>query len=563
MQYQRMWTAFLGSEKDWTYDSCVLGAVKRKRLLQGTIAVILMAFVFMVILPGRAQADDGLAEVRSLLQNSYVDPVPTNVLQAPTIDQMLTRLGDPYTVYFNLNEFQTFQDSLKNQFSGLGLHMTIAPQGVEVASLISGSPAEVAGLESGDIITRADGHPLEGLSANKAAELLQGPAGTSVELVVLRGSELLFMNITRQVLTQPEISAELLDGHIGYLQINVFGNDTPQVFGKLAKSLQQKGANAWIIDLRDDPGGYLDAAVNLAGYFIPGKTVVRVHDRSGNITNKVAPYQNLEVQGPVFVLTNENSASAAEILSAALKDHGAATLLGGKTFGKGSVQGIFDLSDGGALKMTIAHFYSPNGTTINHVGVTPDLEVNSEYAKEDATLLLAGNQDTKEATTNTARIFYGSRIFTVPLEEALTTANWPAWQDLVSSLADKAQFQVSSATGGSLVSSANVAKLFPVSYPGYSDSGMVQYPPLDRQFSVLFTEPVLATQVTSSDIQLIDVANGDKLSLAFQQNGDKFIKVIPRTGLQPGRTYWLVVNPLRLDSSGQPLGVGSVTVIRT
>ncbi|MDR3541650.1 MAG: S41 family peptidase [Desulfosporosinus sp.] len=552
---------------------CGRGIVQRQRILKGIMAVMLMALILLVGLPSPAQAADELTEIRSLLQSSYVDPVPEDVLKAQTIDQTLTRLGDPYTVYFTPSEFQVFQDSLKNQFSGLGIHMNIVPKGVEVASVIPSSPAEGAGLQPGDIITRVDERPLGGLSANQAAALLQGPAGTSVSLAVLRGSSFLFLNITRQALTQPEVSAELLDGHIGYLQINVFGSDIPQVFGKLAADLQQQGANAWILDLRDDPGGYMDAAVKLAGYFIPGKKVVEIHDRSNFVTQLVAPNQNFQVHGPVVVLTNKNSASAAEVLSAALQDHGAAMLLGSKTFGKGSVQKIVNLSDGGALKMTIAHFYSPQGKTINHVGVTPDLKVNPEYAKEDAALLLAINQDAEAGSMlsqggllpsdNKIKIFYGSRIFTVPLDQALTTANWSAWQDLVASLVGKAQFQVSSAVGRTPVSNTNVAKLFPLSYPGYQDRGIVQNPPLDRQFDVSFTEPMLATQITSADIQLIDVASGDKMPLAFQQNGTKIIKVIPRTGLQPGRTYWLIVNPSLLDSSGHSLETGSVVVIHT
>lgn len=548
------------------------GIVQWPRILQGTMAVFFVALFLLVGLPSSVQAASELSEIQSLLRSSYVDPVSADVLQAPTIDQTLTRLGDPYTTYFTPSGYQAFQDYLKNQFSGVGIHMTIVPKGVEVDSVIPNSPAEGAGLQPGDIITRADARPLGGLSANDAAALLQGPVGTPVSLAVLRGTKFLFLDITRQALTQPEVSAELLDGHIGYLQINVFGSDIPQVFGKLAAGLQQQGANAWILDLRDDPGGYMDAAVKLAGYFIPGEAVVQIHDRSNFVTQLVAPVQDFQVQGPVVVLTNENSASAAEILSAALQDHGAAMLLGSKTFGKGSVQQIYQLSDGGALKMTIAHFYSPHGATINHVGVTPDLEANPKYAKEEAALLLAANQEAETGTmlsqsllpsANNVRIFYGSRIFTVPLEQALTPANWSAWQDLITSLVGKAKFQVSSAVGGTPVSGTDVTKSFPLSYPGYQDWGNVQNPPLDRKFSLTFTEQMSATQVASADIQLIDVANGERIPLAFEQNGAKTITVIPRANLQPKQTYWLVVNPSLLTSTEHPLEAGAVMVIHT
>lgn len=538
--------------------------IRRRRsaaVLEKTLAVIFMALLLLAGLPSRAQAANDLPGIRALLRSYYVDPVSAEVLQAPTIDQTLSRLGDPYTVYFTPSDFQKFEDSLKNQYSGLGVQMKIVPKGVEVESVLAGSPAEGAGLRPGDIITRADGRPLGGLSANQASGLLKGPSGTPVSVVVLRGSTFLFLKITRQVLTQPEVSSELLAGHIGCLKINVFGSDIPQEFGKQAAALQQKGADAWILDLRDDPGGYLDAAVELAGYFIPGQTVVQIHDRSGSVTQLTAPAQDFKVQGSVLVLTNENTASAAETLSAALRDQGAAVLLGSKTFGKGSVQELFKFQDGGALKMTIAHFYSPHGTKINHVGVTPDLEVNPEYAQEEAALLLTGKQGA--AAGNLVRITDGSLSYTVPLEQALTAANWKAWQDLVTSLAGKAQFWAGSSAGETLVSDTMAAKLFPLSYPGYQDGGSVQNPPLNKAYDLTFPETVLANQVTNADIQLIDLTSGERIPLYFQQNGPKIIKVLPKGGLDSGRTYWLVVNPTLRDSTGHPIGAGSVLVIHT
>jgi carboxyl-terminal processing protease len=549
----------LGSSKDQAFYLSRYGMVQRLKLLRQTIAVLVMVLLLLAGLPGRAQAADDISEVRTLLETSYVDPVPADVLQAPTIDQMLSRLGDPYTVYFTPSEYQEFQDSLENQFSGLGIHITMVPQGVMAVSVIPGTPAEKAGLQQGDIITRADQFPLSGVSESQAELLLRGPAGTTVNLTVLRGSTLMFFKVTRQVLTQPEVSSELLEGHIGYLQINVFGTDTDQIFGKMAANLQKQGADAWIIDLRDNPGGYLNTAVRLAGYFIPNKVAVQVHDRSGNVTDLLAPAQSFQIQGPVAVLTNQNSASAAEILSAALKDQGAATLIGSKTFGKGSVQGLFNLPDGSVLKMTIDHFYSPLGEKINHVGVNPNIEIDPDYAKEAAALLLAGQQTKNEECI---RIYYDGQIFTVPLKQALEKANWTAWQDIVNSMAGKAQFQDYDADGGRLVSEEKVAELFPLSYPGYLNMGTINNPPLNGQLTLEFAEPI-SDKATNADVQLIDAASGVQTPLVIQPAGIKGIRIIPRVSLQSGQTYWLVVNPSLLEHSGHSSGAGAVVVIHT
>ncbi|CAA7599599.1 C-terminal-processing peptidase S41A [Acididesulfobacillus acetoxydans] len=331
-----------------------------------------------------------LAQVRALLDQGYVDPVPQDVLNAPTMDTMLGRLGDPYTDYFSPSEYKDFQDSLNNQFSGIGIHMVMTPSGVEVASVIAGSPAEKAGLKPGDIVTRADARPLSGLSSGEAAALLRGPAGTTVQLAVRRGCAILFLPVTRAALSEPEVTGQLLDGHIGYLQVSVFGSAVPQAFAQAASGLQKKGADAWIVDLRENPGGYLAAALALAADFIPGEAVVRVQTRTGGTQTLVASQKGLvRIHGPVILLTDENSASASEVLTAALKDHDAAFVLGEKTFGKGSVQQIYPFADGAALKMTIAHFFSPAGHPINQVGIKPDLSVDPALAKEAAELLLA------------------------------------------------------------------------------------------------------------------------------------------------------------------------------
>lgn len=286
--------------------------------------------------------------------------------------------GDPYTEYLNKNAAKDFNDQLNGTFTGIGAELSKDAQGnLIVISPIAGFPAEKAGLKPKDVIVEIDGTTTSGLSISDGVAKIRGPKGTKVSLKIVRGgSQALDIDIVRDQITVASVTTKTLDGNIGYIQITRFAEDTAGLAQKAASDFKLAGVKGIVLDLRSDPGGLLDASVSVSSLWLPsGKTVLS--ERRDNVVirsytaNGSSPLAGI----PTVVLINEGSASASEITAGALKDNGAATLLGVKSFGKGSVQQLENLVDGGVLKVTIAHWYTPNGININKQGISPDKEV--------------------------------------------------------------------------------------------------------------------------------------------------------------------------------------------
>ena len=350
--------------------------------------VLLLLFVCAPAVSAQNQVD----EMRDLVAEYYVDVPPAAFMQAGSVDEMLNILGDPHTMYFTGEEYQAFQESFDQRFFGIGIYMEIVPQGVKVLSAIKGTPAEEAGIKNGDIITRAGGYDLKGLDEEESMARLRGPEGSKVKLTIQRGVQTFQVVVTRKEVDVPTVTGEAVNGgKTGYIAIDSFGQNTDEELGAEVKSLQAAGVKNWIIDLRGNPGGYLDTAFEMAGYFIGEKPVITVKERDYSQVG-TGVKQEFMITGPVIVLVDENSASASEVLTGALQDYHRAVVMGRNTYGKGTVQEIFPLSGGDVLKLTIARFYSPNGGVIDRKGITPDLVIDPQsdglQAAED---LLAGN----------------------------------------------------------------------------------------------------------------------------------------------------------------------------
>jgi carboxyl-terminal processing protease len=309
--------------------------------------------------------------------------------------------GDPYTVYLNAEEAKEFQNQLNGTFSGIGAELGMNEEGeLIIVSPIEGFPAAKAGLRPQDAIVGIDGESAIGLSILEAVNKIRGPKGTDVKLEIVRGgSQSLTFTITRDDITIPSVEHEILDGNIGYLQISQFGEDTSQLAEEAAREFKDKGVSGVVLDLRGNPGGLLNAAVDLASLWMPrGETVLQQKRGDIVVATQTATGNDILQGIPTVVLINEGSASASEIVAGALKDSGAATLIGTKTFGKGSVQEIHPLSGGAELKVTIARWYRPNGQNIDKEGVSPDQKV--EMTDEDYT---QGRDPQKDAALNFLR----------------------------------------------------------------------------------------------------------------------------------------------------------------
>lgn len=350
------------------------------------IGILLMTFTP----PACASSVD---EVRELVQDYYVDVPPAGIMQAETVDKILEMIGDPHTTYFTREEYEEFVEAVDQKFSGIGIYMDMVPGGVKVLSVIKGAPAEKAGIKYGDIITRAGDKSLKGLTSEESMALLRGPEGSEVRLTVQRVERTFEVTVMRQEVEVPTVSGQVINkGKTGYIDIDSFGSDTATEFGKEVKTLQGAGVKNWIIDLRDNTGGYLETAFEMAGYLIGEKPVINVKERDySEVCTGVK--QEVMINGPVVVLVNEYSASASEVLTGALQDYHRALVLGAKTYGKGTVQQIFKLSEGDVLKLTIARFYSPDGGIIDHRGITPDLAADEDTdALVLAEALLSGKE---------------------------------------------------------------------------------------------------------------------------------------------------------------------------
>ena len=308
----------------------------------------------------------------------YPQRVVVRDLVYETIRGEAAALHDPYTVFFTKRELAAFQTALDGEtFGGIGVLLALDPATrAPVASRVFDGPAKRAGLQDGDIISAVDGQSTAGLSLDVAGTLLRGKIGTTVRLTVVRAGAPLAQPITivRASVTPPETTAAMLPADIGYVALRAFGFDAGKEVRDAVGRLDAQGARAIIFDLRDDGGGYESAAVAVASVFLPSGPVVSVQENHGKRRVTDARRDALPAR-PLVVLVNGNSASGSELVTAAIKDHGAGTIVGTRTFGKGLVQTMIPLPDGSALKVTTARYFTPDGHDINHVGVEPDVVV--------------------------------------------------------------------------------------------------------------------------------------------------------------------------------------------
>lgn len=291
--------------------------------------------------------------------------------------------GDPYTEYFNAEGSKELEEQLSGSFEGIGAELGKEQDAIVIISPIAGFPAEKAGLKPRDAIYEIDGKPAVDISISEAVKQIRGPKGTKVKLTVVRDGAKLDYEITRDQISIPSVTSEIVDGNIGIIKISRFGEDTVDLSAKAANDFKAKGVKGVILDLRSDPGGYLDASVTVSSLWLEGGKLV-VEEKRGDkvIKDHKASGKPVLLGMPTVVLINEGSASASEIVAGALKDHKAAAIMGTKSYGKGSVQQVLPLSDGSTLKVTIARWFTPNGRNIDKEGIEPDQKV--ELSDEDA-----------------------------------------------------------------------------------------------------------------------------------------------------------------------------------
>jgi carboxyl-terminal processing protease len=351
--------------------------------------------------------------VIELVQRDYVHPVGPDQLTKDALKGMLSRL-DPHSDYMDESEFKESQSDLSGRFGGLGIQISASDGVPKVISPIDDTPASRAGLAGGDLIVAIDGRSTHGIDLQKIVRILRGNPGTPVKLTISRGAQPPFeVSITRAIIEVPSVKSQMQANNIGYLRITEFGSETSRDFRKAIDKLKQDAGGklrGLVLDLRNDPGGLLNAAVEISGNFLDGGTVVSIRGRQKTEDRTfTAPAKGDLLPGvPVAVLINGASASASEIVAGALQDRHRATILGTPSFGKGSVQSVIPLEGHGALRLTTALYYTPGGRSIQGEGITPDTLIEAPKEQQVAGALMLSENELNGAFKNPGRLGAGA-----------------------------------------------------------------------------------------------------------------------------------------------------------
>ena len=317
-------------------------------------------------------------DVYKALRNNFDGKLDVNTLEDGMKAGLVNAAGDPHTEYMNAAQTKSFNDQLDGSFTGIGAELGMdSHKIIQIISPLAGYPAEKAGVKAQDLVLAIDGKTTNGMTISQAVDKIRGPAGTSVTLLLQRGQEQLAIKITRSNISVPSVSSKVKDG-VGYLTISRFGDDTADLTQKAAKGFKDQHVKGVIVDLRGNPGGLLQAAVSVSSLWVPNGKTILTERRDGIVTNTFTATGDTTLAGvPTVVLIDGGSASAAEITAGALHDNGVATLVGQKSYGKGSVQQIVQLGGGAILKVTVARWYTPNGKNIDKAGISPDKSVSA------------------------------------------------------------------------------------------------------------------------------------------------------------------------------------------
>ena len=326
---------------------------------------------------------DLFGEVLENIKKDYVDDVDQAEMMDSAINGVLQSL-DPYSAYMSPELFREMQTDTKGEFGGLGIEIGMEAGVVKVISPIDDTPAEKAGIKAGDFIVKIGKEQVQGKSLMEAVKLMRGPVDSSIELTIRRKNVKKPLNFTiiRKVIEVRSVSSKIIskEENIGYVRIKSFNENSDNQFLKSIKKFEKNSKiKGYVIDLRNNPGGLLNQAINIADFFLDDGEIVSTKGRNISETRKFFARKGDEINGkPIVVLINNGSASASEIFAGALKDHKRAIILGENSYGKGSVQSIIPLKNGGGMRLTISKYYLPSGKSISEVGVTPDIIVEEK-----------------------------------------------------------------------------------------------------------------------------------------------------------------------------------------
>lgn len=358
-----------------------------------TMLVIAGIIVGVFMATGFGTEEDGLIAsstqqklqvIREMIESKYLygEDVDEDKLQEAIIKGYVDGLGDPYSVYYNEAETQSLMESTSGEFGGIGVVITqnIDTQIITFTTVYENSPGEKAGLKDGDILYKVDGEEVTGQDLDTVVSKIRGEKGTTVEITVYRGDSMEEYTcvVTRNIIEVNTVAYEMKENKIGYIAVSGFETVTYDQFEAALNDLTGQGMEALVIDLRNNPGGNLSTVCDMLDLILPEGTIVSTKDKNGN-GSVITSDEERQLNIPLAVLINGNSASASEIFAGAVQDYGIGTLVGTTTYGKGIVQELYQMTDGTCLKITTSEYFTPSGRNIHGIGIDPDIEVKYEY----------------------------------------------------------------------------------------------------------------------------------------------------------------------------------------
>lgn len=359
----------------------------KKNFLQGALfgALIMLCGTGVVScgirLSEDASSEEKLSVLKGLIDENYIGDVDEEALEEGIYKGYIQGLEDPYSVYYNEEETKDLYETTEGEYSGIGavLSQDLESGVITLVQIYEDSPAAKAGLKDNDILTKVGDIEVTGMDLSEVVTYIKGEKGTDVDLTVLRGedAEEITVTATRDTVEAQTVKYEMLEGQTGYLSVSEFDSVTYAQYEEALNELTAQGMTGLIVDLRNNPGGNLNTVCEMLDLVLPKGTIVYTEDKDGKRETATSDDEH-QINVPMVVLVNGNSASASEIYAGAVQDYGIGKIVGTQTYGKGVVQQIFDLGDGTSVKLTIAEYFTPNGRSIDGEGITPDVEVEYE-----------------------------------------------------------------------------------------------------------------------------------------------------------------------------------------
>lgn len=409
-------------------DTLLVKLYKNKAVRKNITCVTILILIFYFVNVQAFADDNVIEEIKSILNNYYIEDLSEDILNKDSAKGIINSLKDPYTQIIDRDYYSNMVD---NTFIGIGVAIEMIPIGSKISSIMVNSPAMKAGLKEGDIIITVNDNYLNGLTANDALKVLNGAKGDLNELQVLRNNEMIFINVIPDTVYYPTVYSRVINGRIAYINILFFGVNTLDEFEYEINSLNKQLVDSYIIDLRNNPGGYIYSAVELSGYFAKSSIVATAQFKNGARFDFKATEKNKNINKPTIFLVNKYTASAAELMAACAQDYGSAVIIGEKTYGKGVAQSTFTLSDGNILKTTTLKLYSPKGREINNVGIFPDIIIKDVDTVKVGELFVE-NVSKLPISNRIAKIIINSKSYYINLDKIVDKDYLEIYRQIIS-----------------------------------------------------------------------------------------------------------------------------------